>query len=96
MRGQLRLPGVLSVAVLTAVSVGEIVGCGDGGSPDPDARADGRLPDGPPVDGLTPDAVECVNYCFPDGTGTGDECPFPTCATGPDFMTCPDHCSVGI
>jgi hypothetical protein len=91
MRGQLKLPAVLSVAVMTAVSVGELVGC-DGDSPAPDAaRADARVPDA-----SGPDATMCVNYCFPDGTGTGDECPFPTCATGPNFDECPDHCTIGV
>jgi hypothetical protein len=87
MRGQLKLPAVLSVAVLTAVSVGELVGCGGDDAPEPDARV---------VDAPGADAMECVNYCFPDGTGTGDECPFPTCGTGPDFDMCPDHCTIGI
>ena len=91
MRGQLKLPAVLSVAVLTAVGVGQMVSCGSE-SPQPDAgRADARVTDAP-----GPDATECVNYCFPDGTGTGNECPFPTCATGPAFDVCPDHCSIGV
>jgi hypothetical protein len=86
MRGQLRLPAVLSVAVMTAT-------CGGGGGPDVDARpVDGAMT----ADATQPDAVECINYCFPDGTGTGNECPFPTCATGPDNTMCPDHCTIGI
>jgi hypothetical protein len=92
MRGQLKLPAVLSIVVMTSGGVGAVVGgCGDG-SPDPDAR----LADAPRVDARPPDATVCVNYCFPDGTGTGDECPFPTCATGVAFDECPDHCDVGI
>jgi len=100
MKGQLRLPAVLSVVVLTGGAVVAALGCGDDRSR-PDApttdgpRADAGRVDARPVDGAPADAG-CVNFCFPDGTGTGNECPFPTCATGVDHTTCPDHCTIGI
>ena len=75
--------------VVGAVATAAVVttGCGDEEPPTPDGRT---------ADATPADAVMCVAYCFPDGTGTGDECPFPTCATGPNFDQCPEHCDVGI
>jgi hypothetical protein len=79
MARHLRLPALLSVVVLSATA------CGGGSKPDPDARV---------VD-ATPDAVVCPDFfCVPDGTGTGDECPYPTCSTGPTGLECPEHCQV--
>ena len=48
--------------------------------------------DPPPADAAT----TCDEYCFPTG-GSGDQnCPFPTCATGPNLDVCPADCDVGI
>lgn len=78
MKRQLRLPAMLSVVVLSAAACG-------GSKPDPDARV---------VD-AAPDAVVCADFfCVPDGTGTGDECPFPTCSSGPMGLDCPEHCQL--
>ena len=88
MKRPFRLPAVLSVVVLSGAAVNAIVACGGDDAPPP--------ADAARADATGPDAVNCVNYCFPDGTGTGDECPFPTCATGPASDVCPEHCSIGI
>jgi hypothetical protein len=44
----------------------------------------------------TADAAPCQEYCFPTGGSGQQNCPFPTCATGPNFDVCPADCDVGI
>jgi hypothetical protein len=42
------------------------------------------------------DAAMCQAYCFPTSGPAEANCPFPTCATGPNVDQCPTGCEVGI
>jgi hypothetical protein len=41
-------------------------------------------------------ATTCDVYCFPAGGSGQQNCPFPTCATGPNLDVCPADCDIGV